>query len=295
MERQKDIKIKTPLTASGVIWNVVKAIIYVFMLLCALSFILAFVWIFLSSLKTAPEYMEDCFKLTEKWDWANYTQVLKNLQYKGYGIFGMLGNSLILVGWNVFVCMTVPHMAAYVIARFQFTGKKLLENIIYASMVIPVVGSSSSIMWFLNSTGLYDNFIGIFILQAAGLGFTQIMLTNFYRGVSTTYAEAAYIDGASEWRVFTQIYYPQAMSITLITVITTIITTWNDYMTGYMYLPSHPTLALGLQQMQALFVDFGNDYPVMFAGVILSMIPILVIYFMFSKKIMENMAIGAMK
>lgn len=295
MRRNKDIKIKTPLLMSEVVWNVIKAILYIFMLVCALSFILAFVWIFLSSLKTAPEYLEDCFKLTETFDWDNYAQVIKNLQYKGYGLFGMLGNSMILVLWNVIVCMTVPHMAAYVIARFEFKGRKLLENVIYASMVIPVVGSASSTMWFLNSTGLFDNFLGIFILQAVGLGFNQIMLTNFYRGVSRTYAEAAYMDGASEWRVFTQIYYPQAMPITLITVIMSVITTWNDYMTGYLYLPSHPTFALGLQQMQALFVDFGNDYPVMFAGVILSMIPILIIYFIFSKKIMENMAVGAMK
>ena len=62
----------------------------------------------------------------------------------------------------------------------------------------------------------------------------------------------------------------------MILVIQTFITVWNDFMTGYLYLPSHPTLALGLQQMQAQFVDYGNDYPVMFAGIILAMIPDLV-------------------
>lgn len=295
MQKNKDITIKTPLTPAGVIWKIVKAIIYVVMLLCAVSFILSFVWILINSFKTAPEYLEDVFKPSKSFDFENYIQVLTNLEFKGYGLFGMLGNSLILVFWNVFVCMSFPHMAAYVLARFDFKFGRILEAVVFASMVIPVVGTSSSMMWFLNSTGLFDNFLGIFILQAAGLGFSQIMLTNFYRGVSKTYAEAAYIDGASEWKVFTKIYYPQARAITMITVITSVITTWNDYMTGYLYLPSHPTLALGLQQMQAVFVDFGNDYPVMFAGVILSMIPILALYFTFSKQILENMAVGAMK
>lgn len=295
MKKNKDIKFKVALTPAGVAWNVLKAIIYVFMFLCALSFILSFIWILINSFKTAPDYMEDVFKPSKTFDWENYVQVLQNLNYRGYGLFGMLGNSLILVGWNVLVAMTLPHMAAYVLARFDFKFGRFLESVVYISMVIPVVGGASSTMWFLNSTGLYDNFLGIFILQAVGLGFGQIMLTNFYRGVSTTYAEAAYMDGASEWVVFTKIYYPQAKAITLITVVNTVIGVWNDYMTGYLYLPNHPTLALGLQQMQAQFVDFGNDYPIMFAGVILSMIPVLILYFTFSKQIIENMSVGAMK
>lgn len=295
MKKNKDIKFKVALTPAGVAWNVLKAIIYVFMFLCALSFILSFIWILINSFKTAPDYMEDVFKPSKTFDWENYVQVLQNLNYRGYGLFGMLGNSLILVGWNVLVAMTLPHMAAYVLARFDFKFGRFLESVIFIAMVIPVVGGASSTMWFLNSTGLFDNFLGIFILQAVGLGFGQIMLTNFYRGVSTTYAEAAYMDGASEWVVFTKIYYPQAKAITLITVVNTVIGVWNDYMTGYLYLPNHPTLALGLQQMQAQFVDFGNDYPIMFAGVILSMIPVLILYFTFSKQIIENMSVGAMK
>lgn len=291
----KKNKFKKALTPADATWSVVKMIIYVLMFLCAISFILAFVWILLNSVKTGPEYLEDVFKPSKEFDVANYSQVLNNLEYKGYGLFGMLGNSMVLVLWNVFVCLTFPHMAAYVLARFDFRFGRILQAVIFASMVIPVVGTSSSTMWFLNFTGLFDNFLGVFILQSAGLGFSQIMLTNFYRGVSTAYADAAYIDGASEWQVFTRIYFPQAKALTLITVVSSVITTWNDYMTGYLYLPNHPTLALGLQQMQAMFVDFGNDYPVMFAGIILSMIPVLVLYFRFSKQILNNMSVGAMK
>lgn len=295
MKINKEKQIKRTLTPADAVWSVVKAILYAVMFLCAISFVLAFIWILINSVKTGSEYLEDVFKPSKEFDIANYSQVLTNLKFKGYGLFGMLGNSLILIIWNVIVCLTFPHMAAYVLARFDFKFGRILEAVIFASMVIPVVGTSSSTMWFLNFTGLFDNFLGIFILQAAGLGFGQIMLTNFYRGVSTAYAEAAYIDGASEWHVFTRIYYPQAKSITMITVITAVINAWNDYMTGYLYLPSHPTLALGLQQMQATFVDFGNDYPVMFAGIILSMIPVLILYFRFSNQILNNMSVGAMK
>lgn len=295
MRKNRDVKLKVKLTPAGVAWEIIQTILYVFMLLVALSFIFSFLWIFVNSLKSGTEYMTDVFSLPKQLDWENYKQVLESLEFKGYGLFGMLGNSLILVAWGIFSTATFPHMAAYVLARFDFKFGKFLESLVYITMMIPVVGTSSSTMWFLNSTGLYDKFAGVFIIQTAGLGFASIMLTNFFRGVAPAYAEAAYIDGASEWQVFTKIYYPQAKAITMINVINQFIAIWNDYMTPYLYLPSHPTLALGLQQMQAQFVDYGNDYPVMFAGVIISMIPVVVLYLRFSKTIINNMAVGAMK
>ena len=295
MKAYKKNKIKVPLTFGGVVWQSIKWFVYGVMLLAAVSFIFMFIWILLNSFKTGIEYSENVFNISKTMDWENYKQVLDNLNFKGHGLYGMLVNSIILVLWNVFATMVFPHIAAYPLARFDFKGKKLLESVIWISMVVPIIGGSSSTMWFLNAIGLYDNFLGVFLLNAGGLGFGQIMLTAFYRGVSTTYAEAAYMDGAAEWTVFTKIYYPQAMPLTLIFVVQTVITTWNDYMTGYMYLPSHPTLALGLQQMQAQFVDFGADYPVMFAGIVLAMIPVLTVYFAFSDKITNNSSLGAMK
>ena len=295
MKAYKKNKIKVPLTFGGVVWQSIKWFVYGVMLLAAVSFIFMFIWILLNSFKTGIEYSENVFNISKTMDLENYKQVLDNLNFKGHGLYGMLANSIILVLWNVFATMVFPHIAAYPLARFDFKGKKLLESVIWISMVVPIIGGSSSTMWFLNAIGLYDNFLGVFLLNAGGLGFGQIMLTAFYRGVSTTYAEAAYMDGATEWTVFTKIYYPQAMPLALIFVVQTVITTWNDYMTGYMYLPSHPTLALGLQQMQAQFVDFGADYPVMFAGIVLAMIPVLTVYFAFSDKITNNSSLGAMK
>ena len=295
MKKKNANAITIPLTPGAVVWHIVKSVFYAFMVLCALSFIAAFLWIILNSFKSAPDYMMDTFSIPKEFDFENYAQVLSNLNYKGHNIFGMLLNSLILVAWSTFMCISIPHMAAYALARFDFKGKGLIQGAIYLSMVIPIIGASSSQMWFLQATGLYDNFLGIFLLQAGGLGFGQIMLTSYYKGITSAYAEAAYMDGASEFVVFTRIYYPQAKGITMILVIQNFIGVWNDFMTGYLYLPSHPTLALGLQQMQAQFVDYGNDYPVMFAGVLLAMIPVVILYMCFSNNIMTGMAIGSLK
>lgn len=283
------------LTPGMVLWNVFKAIVYITMIFFAITFVGSLVWILINSFKPATEYMENTFNLPQMWDFDNYKQVFTNLRYKGYGILGMMGNSLIQIGWGWLVTLTLPHMVAYVMARFEFKGKKVLDKAIWISMIVPIIGTGSSTFWFLDASGLYDTWGGIFLLGAAGVGFNSIMLQGVYAGVDKSYAEAAYIDGASELTVFTKIYYPQAIPLTLLFLVNSFIATWGDFMTPYLYLPSHPTFALGLQQMQAQFVDFGNDYPVMFAAVVISLIPILILYFKFNKQITENTAIGSLK
>lgn len=285
----------TQVEYGNIVWKVMKLILHMILIIFSVSFAAALLWVLIGSFKTATDYMEHPFGFPQMFDFENYKHVLMNLKYKGHGIFGMLGNTMILVVWNILVTLSLPNMTAYVMARFEFKGRKLLQFAIYLSIMIPVIGTSNSIMWFLNSIGLFDNFLGLFILSASGFGMSQIMLTGVYRGVSSAYAEAAYMDGASEWKVFTRIYYPQAKGMNILFVIQTFINVWNDYMTGYLYLPSHPTLALGLQQMQAQFVDYGNDVPVMFAGIVLSMIPILVLYLRYADNIMTGTVIGSLK
>ena len=276
-------------------WSFAKGIFYLILAAFSISYVVAFIWITINSFKTATGYAADSFGLPKVWDFGNYKQVLTNLEFKGHSLLGMFGNTMILVFWNFFCTLTFPHMVGYTMAHFQFKGRKTIEMAIYISMLIPVFGGTGTTLWFLNSTGLFDNFLGVFLLQSGSLGFGSLLLINYYSGISKNYAEAAYIDGASEWKVFLKIYYPQTKPLMLVLLIQGFIGTWNDYMTGYLYLPSHPTLALGLQQMQVKFVDFGGDYPVMFAGVVLSLIPILLLYLRFSKEIMGSMMIGSMK
>lgn len=290
--KYKRTRLKRKYTPSSIVWYIFKYLFYILMVLFASSFIYLILWLFINSLKSATEFATDTFSLPASYDWANYKEILSELKYKGYGILGMLWNTLKLTGFQILCAVTLPHMAAYALARFDTKFGKALEAIVWITMAIPVVGSSAAWMWFFNRTNLYDTFTGAYLMRLTALGFNSILLTNFYRGVSPAYREAAYMDGASELRVFVSIYYPQAKAITMITVINTFIGGWNDYLNPYMYLPSHPVLALGLQQLQAQFVYYGNDYPVMFAGILIVMIPVLILYFRFSKEILSNAGVG---
>ena len=285
---------KTEITPGILVWKIAKILVYILMVFFAVSFLALFVWIVINSFKTPHDYAENVFGFPlEKYgiDFENYKQVL-TFTYKGQTLLEMLGNTGILVLINVFCTMTIPQMAAYVFGRFEFKGRVAAESILYVLITIPVVGGASASLQFLRTIKLYDTFAGILLLQSAGFGIGMLILTSFYRGLPSSYAEAAYIDGASEFQVFTRIYYPQSMPLLSINIISTIVAVWNDYMTGYLYLPRHPILALGLQQLQRTN-DY--DYPLMFAGIVITMIPVFILFSIFAKKIFNSKDLGALK
>lgn len=286
---------KKQITQESKIWLIAKAFLYVVMVLAALSFVVMFAWILINSFKTPLNYMNDVFGLPQEefggFDFKNYLDVL-TFEYKEQNLFQMLGNTVALILINVFCALSFPVMAGYVFGRMEFKGRAKFEAMLYVLMTIPVIGAAGSTLNFLDAVGLNNTFGGIFIISSASFGSGMLVLTSLFRGLPSSYAEAAYIDGAGEWQVFTRIYYPQASSLLSINVIATIIGVWNDYMTGYLYLPDHPTIALGLQQLQR---KAGFDYPIMFAGIVLTMIPVFIVFSFIAKRIFNSTDLGALK
>ena len=107
--------------------------------------------------------------------------------------------------------------------------------------------------------------------------------------------EAAKIDGASDFRIFVQIILPMAKGPMVAVTILTLIGLWNDYLTPSIYLPKQPTIAYGIYLMQSTMVETKGQYPLFFATIVLTMIPIILIFVLFNKTIMENTSVGGLK
>lgn len=286
---------KAKLTPGSALWNVAKAIIYCVMVFFSLSFVAIFVWVFFNSFKTAPDFMQNTLGLPEiKWDYENYLDIF-DFEYKNNNLLQMLGNTLIMILINVLCTVSFPVMAGYVFGRMEFKGRAKFEALLYILMTIPVIGGASAQLKFLSALHLYDSYLGIFILQSGAFGSGMLILTSLFRGLPSAYAEAAYMDGAGEFTVFFKIYYPQALPLLSINIISGIIAVWNDYMTAYIFLPTHPTIALGLQQLQRTADVHGSDYPLMFAGIILTMLPVFIVFSFIAKNIFNSKDIGALK
>ena len=121
-----------------------------------------------------------------------------------------------------------------------------------------------------------------------------MVMYSYFRNLSWSYAEAGYVDGAGHFTVFFRIMLPQAMSAIGALALIAFIGRWNDYMGPIVFLPDYPTLSAGLYTYQKEN-ERSINYPVLFAGILMSMIPVLALFVVFQDKLMEMNIAGGLK
>ena len=161
-------------------------------------------------------------------------------------------------------------------------------------MTIPIVGSMGSYYKLIGELGLYDTPFYVVATHLSGWGFNFLVMYGFFKSVSWDYAEAAFIDGGGHFLVFFRIMIPLALGPVVTLFVVAFVQNWNDYMTMILYLPSYPTLASGLYTFQANSQRLVN-WPVYYAGLLISLIPVLVLFAFCSDIMMRNMNVGGIK
>lgn len=273
--------------------RIVLWIVFAIFLLYAISMIVPFVWAFLSSLKTDDEYYEKVFALPRDWLFNNYIKAFSEFKVQNTDFISMFFNSLYLSVGGTFIGIMVTSMTAYTIAKYDFVGNKFIYNLAIFIMVIPIVGNLPAQYKLIMDLQI-NNPIGILLLYTGGFGMNFIILNGTYRSISWNYAEAAFIDGASDAKVYWLIMLPQAMPSIIALSILSFIGTWNDYMTPFLYLKNWPTLALGIYQFDKM-QQYRSNVPIYYCGVLMSMVPILILFCCMQKTIMENTVAGGLK
>lgn len=261
----------------------------------AVSLIYPFIWTFINSLKTNNDFFDNKLSLPKKWMFVNYKDtLLTKMVYNGTNLLGMFGNSFVLTVLCTIAPVASSTLAAYATARFKFRFCKVIFNIALLVQVIPTIGSLPATYKLVYDLNMANNFSLIWLLSAGGFSFTYLILYGCFSGISYTYSEAAKIDGAGNFRVFLQIILPQAKPVLISLTILAFIGSWNDYMTPFLYMDRYPTVSLGLYELQQQQL-YASDMPILFAGIIMSMLPILIIFSVFQKSIMENTSAGGIK
>jgi ABC-type glycerol-3-phosphate transport system permease component len=171
-------------------------------------------------------------------------------------------------------------------------------------MVFHIAGTGSSMVLLFNRMG-FDKmpFLGIACMAASGVGMNFLLVYSLFKTVSDTYMEAARIDGAGQFRIFGEIMLPHAMGIVGTIWVIGAIGAWNDYATPKIYLEDSEiyTIALGIQKIQSKVLStngdafFRNNFPVFYAAIIVSLVPVIIVFLIFQKKIMALSLGGGIK
>ena len=268
-------------------------IVTVIFILYTVSMVYPFVWAFLMSLKGKLEYFQNSYSLPKQWLFSNYKLAFSELNASGRNMFVMIINSAWYCVGNTVLSLASSIMLAYVVAKFRFFGRDLIYKISIFIMMIPIVGNLPAQLLLYNKLHIYNSPL-ILIAGTGGFGFEFMVMYSYFRNLSWTYAEAGYIDGARHFTVFFRIMLPQAMSAISALALISFINHWNNYMGPIVFLPDFPTLSAGLYTYQ-MENERSLNYPVLYAGILMSMLPALVLFVFFQDKLMEMNIAGGLK
>lgn len=275
--------------------KVLYTVVFVIFLIQSLTLLTPVLWMITSSFKGALEYMGgNAFDLPEEWRWENYLKAFEVLNVGDTDFFGMTFNSLWYTAIATALGVFMPALTGYVMAKYQFPGRNAIFSIAIVSMIIPIVGATASRMQIVAALGIYDSPLYAVVTFLGGFGGSFLVFYGFFKALSWSYAEAVMIDGGGHFTIFFKVMLPQAAPILLTYAITGAIANWNEYYTMILYMPSFPTLASGLFEYKDNAVRAAN-FPVYYAGLIISVIPTIILFSIFSNRIMTSISIGGLK
>lgn len=275
-------------------FSLTRTLIFIGFTFYAFSLIYPLVWAFLSSLKGPTEYMtNNKMDLPEQWLFSNYIEAFKALNINDKSFFDMLWNSIWFTIGGTLAGTLVSCMTAYAVSKYRFPGSKIIYWTAVISMMIPIVGALPSTFKVYTALGIIESPL-ILLAYMNGFGFNFLILHSYFESLPRSYMEAAFIDGAGHFRCFWQIMLPQAKSPILALSIVSAIGLWNDYTTPLLFMKNYPTLSAGVYMYQVINTRTLN-YPVLFAGLIITAIPVMLLYIFFQKKIMNISLEGGLK
>lgn len=288
--------------------KIFNSIFFIVLCLYAVSMFILILWAILASLKTENDFMHNSVFLPEgppwEWVWGNFPYVIKYFKvetqaYNRMPITVYLGeqiyNTILFAVIGSFISTFVPCIIAYATSKFDYKFSKIIYSTVIITMILPIIGAYPSELAILNRLGIYNRIWGNWIQRANFLGLYYLVFHATFRGVSKEFSEAAYVDGASEFRVMFGIMLPLIKNIFFTVMLVKFIEAWNDYQTPLLYMPAYPTIAYGMYILgQSPDNDLSN-VPMRMAGCIMMVTPIVILFLIFKDAMIGNLSMGGIK
>lgn len=267
-----------------------KAIIYFFLIALAFINLYPLFVLFLSSFKTTPEIFMKPFALPKVWKFSNYAEAWNKANFANY-----FKNSIIITVFSLAAIVLVSSMAAYVIARFEFRGKRALFLYLITGLALPARLAIIPIFLTVRDLHLQNTYTSlVLVYTAGGIAFSMFLLINFFKSLPRELEDSAKIDGAGPFRVYWSIDLPLLKPALATVVIFNFVDIWNDFFFPLILInkDSLKTIPLGIQ---AFYGEYGVQWNLLFAGLNISVLPVLILFILMSKQFIAGLTEGAVK
>lgn len=250
------------------------------------------IWLVFNSLKTSADILTDPWSIPIPPFLDNFTNAW-NEAGLGHGFI----NSIIVTSISVFTIVTVSALAAYVLARMKFKLNRVVYYFLIGGLMFPTFIAMVPLFVLVNQLNLLNSLLGLILVYTAySIPFTVFILTAFFQGIPKTIEEAAIIDGCGPFRVFFSIMLPLAKPGLVSAAIFNFVGIWNEYVIALILIsdPETKTLPVNLADLM-MVMQYRTDFGAMYAGIILAIIPVVIIYIFFQRQLMEGTTTGAVK
>ena len=259
----------------------------------ALSYLFMLVWMFFAGLSTHEEIVMNPFSFPEKLNWKNYIDVFSSFEINDNGFFKMLFNSIWFSVVGVLINQFVSMSFAYCCTKYKFPGSTLPKTIILIMLTLPIYGNSGAAYKINHDLGLLDSYWMV-IGSAAGFNMFFLYYSAYFKNISSTYAEAAMLDGANDFQIYFRIMIPVAKPMFGALFLSSWLTNWNAYEGVMVSLPNLPTLPVGIYEFYIEMV-YRGQLNILFAACVWVALPAIILFVAFNKILNTNVTVGGIK
>ena len=284
--------------------RVYRAFIYVVLIALTVSILVPVIWVFMASIKENSEFYGNPWTLPAGFYWQNFVDAWNRANMGDYML-----NSVIVTALALAILLVVALPAAYCLSRFRFRSRNILNICFMAGLfinvnyiVVPIFlmlrDGDTFLRNTIGQTFLLNNIVVLAVVYAAtALPFTIYLLSGYFATLPHDFEEAAYIDGAGYGATMIRIIFPMAQPSIVTIILFNFLSFWNEYIISMTLLSSTSgprTLPVGLLNlMQAQ--QSAAQYGIMYAGLVMVMLPTLILYICVQKKLIQGMTVGGLK
>lgn len=260
------------------------------MMLFSISCIFPMFWLFYSSFNNMKAFNKNPIALPKTFTLENYKFVFtKSMLPRS------ILNSLLVTAVSVVLILGIGFILGYFLARYNFRGKSFLRNYFLVGMLIPIHALLIPINLLMRKIGLSDTLVSLILVYTAfGIPLAVFMVESYISSIPKEMEEAAAVDGATFNQTLFKIILPMSVPILATVGIIEFFRCWNEFSFALVLINSEPKFTITMAMMNFKGNHLSN-FPRMMAGTFFSIMPVMVLYFFSSKKIMDGMVAGAVK
>ena len=284
-------------------WTPHRIFNQVILVLVSLTIIIPTIWVFLASFKQRDEFYGNPWSLPRSLYLQNYVDAFTDARIGDFFL-----NSLFVTALAMVLVVAIALPCAYVLARFDFPGRRILQMAIQGGLfinvnyiVVPIflmlVGFDSSVyQWFPNGLFINNLVVLAIVYASTSLPFTVFLLQDFFARIPEDYEEAALLDGANQFTVMVRIFFPMATPAISMAMLFNFLSFWNDYIISMTLMTdsSSRTVQVGLLNLMAT-QRAATNYGRLYAGMVIVIVPVIIFYSLVQKHLLNVTNAGGIK